>query len=85
MAATNPAWQSDAGAAPRKNSTEGPESIQRVFLRRLRRLAWLRRSCAQQLDAPTVRALDKAIYSTFCDCAELGLADEARELLKTAP
>ena len=28
------------------------------------------------------RLLDKALYSTYCDCLDLGLGDEAREQLR---
>ena len=56
--------------------------MQRVFLLRLRRLTWLRRSCADQLDSSVLKILDRAIYSTYCDCVELGVTDEARQVLK---
>ena len=53
-----------------------------MFLLRLRRLLWLRRSCAGQVEDSLIRVLDKAIYSTYCDCLEMGVGDEARQLLK---
>jgi hypothetical protein len=53
-----------------------------VFLLRIRRLTWLRQSCAGQLDDSVLKILDKAIYSTYCDCVELGVGEEARSLLK---
>ncbi len=84
MAAPNPAWQPGLGSNSRRNPLDMPQGMQRVFLLRLRRLTWLRRSCSGQLDEPILRVLDKSIYSTYCDCVELGVDSEARELLKTA-
>src|SRR5512133_3648589 len=81
MAVPNSAWQHGIDSKPRKNPLDVPEGIQRVFLLRLRRLTWLRRSCSGQLEETILRVLDKAIYSTFCDCVELGVESEARELL----
>ncbi len=84
MAVPNPAWQPDIGSALRRSQSSGPHGMQRVFLLRLRRLTWLRRSCAGQLDETVLKVLDRAIYSTFCDCVELGVTDEARQVLKNA-
>jgi len=84
MAAPNSAWQPGIDPASRKSGPNGPHGMQRVFLLRVRRLTWLRRSCAGQLDDSVLKVLDKAIYSTYCDCVELGVADEARQLLKKA-
>lgn len=67
------------------DTAEGPQGQQRMFLLRLRRLIWLRRSCVGQLDDSILRVLDRSIYSTYCDCLEMGVADEARQLLKQAP
>lgn len=53
-----------------------------MFLLRLRRLLWLRRSCVGQLEDSILKVLDKSIYSTYCDCLEMGVGDEARQLLK---
>lgn len=63
------------------HSLVGPE---RLFLLRLRRLVWLRRGAAHQVDELVLRALDKAIYSTYCDCLELQVGEKARELLAKA-
>jgi hypothetical protein len=84
MAAPNSAWQPGIDSESRKSHSNGPNGMQRVFLLRLRRLTWLRRSCAGQLDDSVLKILDKAIYSTYCDCVELGVTDEARQVLKQA-
>ncbi|MFN3974708.1 MAG: hypothetical protein ACK4K2_05485 [Dehalococcoidia bacterium] len=57
--------------------------LQAYFLQRLVRLVHLRQSSAETLarEPWLRRALDKAIYSTFLDCAELGIGAEARLIL----
>ncbi|MGE5620826.1 MAG: hypothetical protein ACM3US_16380 [Sphingomonadaceae bacterium] len=55
-----------------------------MFLLRLRRLLWLRRSCVGQLEDSILKVLDRSIYSTYCDCIELEVGEEARQLLKQA-
>ncbi|GBD10583.1 hypothetical protein HRbin23_00227 [bacterium HR23] len=57
--------------------------LQAYFLYRLLRLVRLRQESAEALkQEPWLRrALDKAIYSTFLDCAELGVGAEARLVL----
>ncbi len=82
MAASNSAWQPGIDSESPKSHSKGPYGMQRVFLLRLRRLTWLRRSCADQLDSSVLKILDRAIYSTYCDCVELGVTDEARQVLK---
>ncbi len=52
----------------------------------LTRLSWLirqRRELVNTLDTADYRAklLNKALYSTFLDCAEEGVGDEAKNLL----
>ncbi len=82
MGAPHPAWQRGGESIFGDNTTEGPQGQQRMFLLRLRRLLWLRRSCAGQLEDSVLKVLDKSIYSTYCDCLEAGVGDEARQLLK---
>lgn len=57
-------------------------ALQSLFLSRLVRLLRQRRDYANVLGANDwrMKLLNKAIYSTFCDCLELGVADEARGL-----
>ncbi len=82
MAAPHPAWQRGAESIFGDNTPGGPQGQQRMFLLRLRRLLWLRRSCVGQLEDSILKVLDKSIYSTYCDCLEMGVGDEARQLLK---
>ncbi len=61
---------------------EGPFSgLQLHFLRRLGRLLELRHLQQERLDLESVRLLDRAIYSTYCDCLDLGVGREAQRLL----
>ena len=84
MGSSHSAWQSGAESAFGKQTPNWTQSQQRMFLLRLRRLIWLRRSCVGQLDDSVLRVLDKSIYSTYCDCLELEVGDEARKLLRQA-
>lgn len=53
------------------------------FLMRLTHLQKQRREMANLLDAGDwrMRLIHKALYSTFRDCEELGVADEAKVLM----
>ena len=48
----------------------------------LRRKADVRES--QHSDGPILKALDKAIYSTYLDCVEEGLGEDAKAILRAA-
>lgn len=57
--------------------------VQLFFLLRMERLLRLRREHAQLSNSADwwAKLLTKAIYSTYCDCIELGVGEEARKLL----
>lgn len=57
--------------------------IQSLFLNRLSRLLRLKEEWRERrLPADwRTRLIDKAIYSTYCDCVEVGAAETARELI----
>lgn len=57
----------------------------KLFLSRLRRLLVIRREQSGRLNGGGIRLLDRTIYSTYCDCLESGVEEEARELLQTRP
>ncbi len=84
MGGPQSAWQRGTESIFDKDIAEGLQGQQRMFLLRLRRLIWLRRSCVGQLDDAILKVLDRSIYSTYCDCLELGVGDDARKLLKQA-
>jgi hypothetical protein len=55
--------------------------MQAHFLDRLERLLRLRNAADSRLEPWQARLLVRAIYSTYRDCLELGLADQARSIL----
>ena len=57
-------------------------ATQALFLARLRELLDRRYQSTESYTPEQQRALDRAIYSTFCDCLELGLNGQARALLR---
>jgi hypothetical protein len=81
MAGAQFAWQRGTGSAD-QSSPDSMQGHQLLFLLRLQRLVKLRRKSAEQLDEAALKGLDKCIYSTYCDCLEAGVGDEARQLLK---
>ena len=56
--------------------------VQALFLSRLRSLLEKRYGSGIRLTEAQLKLLDKAIYSTFCDCLELDLNAQARALLR---
>ena len=75
-------------AEERPASDFGPNGAeaQAVFLSRLRQLLDKRHgSASSSLTAEQRLMLDRAIYSTFCDCLELGLSAQARALVRELP
>lgn len=57
--------------------------VQLFFLLRLERLLRVRREHAALSTANDwwAKLLSRAIYSTYCDCIELGVGEDARSLL----
>jgi hypothetical protein len=77
------AWQHSADSSIDKDSPNRLQGQQQLlFLLRLQRLVALRRRSADQLDEAALKGLDRCIYSTYCDCLESGVGDEARQVLK---
>jgi len=54
---------------------------QRFFLGRLERLVGLRRAPDSHLEAWQQALVSRAIYSTYCDCVEQGLANIAQVVI----
>jgi hypothetical protein len=52
-----------------------------LFTRRLRRLIGIRRDHGNRMNEQGLRLLDRAIYSTYCDCLDLGVGDEGLRIL----
>jgi hypothetical protein len=62
--------------------TRAYTAVQRFFLGRLERFVSMRDGSSARFDSWQTALVHRAIYSTYCECVELGLADEARLLLK---
>jgi hypothetical protein len=85
---TQHVWNPRAGTAPSpfSNGYQRYTAEQSLFLRRLQDLLEKRRQYADRL-APADwrrRLIDKALYSTYLDCLNLKVADEARDILRPA-
>jgi hypothetical protein len=77
---TNAVYQDSSSG----HSTRSPRTLKRFFLQRLERLVEIRRDKGSLLEEGTaiLRLVDKAVYSTFCDCLDLGAGKEARAILR---
>jgi len=71
----------DNTVSPIRESEASYSPLQLHFLQRLNRLLRLRREQSDQLNAGGLRLIDRAIYSTYCDAVDLGVAVEAQRLL----
>lgn len=67
--------------SPIKESENSYSPLQLHYLRRLNRLLRLRGDQLGQLNEDGVHLIDRAIYSTYCDAADLGVTAEAQKLL----
>ncbi len=63
----------------------GYSRFQLHFLRRLERVLRLRYEQGGNLNAEGVRLLDQGIYSSYCDCVDLGVGNEAQKLIRRFP
>jgi hypothetical protein len=78
---------SDTSAEPGIRHRAGMRSysqLQLFFLLRLARLLRERQVSARQLSSTDwrMKLLNKSIYSTFCDCVEQSVAEDARGLFE---
>jgi hypothetical protein len=58
--------------------------VQRFFLGRLERLVALRGAPDAHLEPWQSTLVHRAIYSTYCDCVEQGIANAAQDVLHRA-
>jgi hypothetical protein len=67
-------------------TSRGYTPLQTLYLLRLLSLSDRRRQLAGTLPPSDwrVRLVDKALYSTYSDCLQIGLADEAQALVRQA-
>ena len=63
------------------SAVQKPPSFASYALTRLTRSARVRFERSGSLSEEEARLLDHGIYSLFCDCLDLGLGDEAKEIL----
>jgi len=69
-------------AALLQGSEDRYSHLQLHFLRRLDHLLRLRQQQRSQLNAGGLRLLDRAIFSTYRDCATAGVSVEAEKLIQ---
>ena len=58
------------------------DQLREGYIHRLRRLLRLRRDHFDELNEQGLRLLDRSIFATYCDCIDIGQAEEARGILK---
>lgn len=59
--------------------------LQLHFLRRLQRLLRLRTEQSDELNGDGLRLIDRAIYATYCDATDVGVAEAAQDILREVP
>ena len=59
--------------------------VQTYFLGRLEHILQLRFEQSGNLNEGGAQLLDRAIYSTYCDCLDMGVSAKAREIMHQFP
>ncbi len=74
----------DAAYLGGKAGSHSYSPLQMLFILRLTKLLRDRYEWSKQLDSSDwrMKLLNKALYSTFCDCVETGIGEEARRLFQ---
>ncbi|MBI2866740.1 MAG: hypothetical protein HYX97_00225 [Chloroflexi bacterium] len=54
----------------------------RILFRRITRLNTIRHRCSELLNTQGMDLLNRALFATYCDCRDLGLAQEAMQLIR---
>ena len=75
----------DEMVSPLTENEASYSPLQLHFLRRLNRLLRLRREQSPELNGEGIRLIDRAIYATYCDTTDVGVAEEAQKLLRRLP
>ncbi len=75
----------DEMVSPLTENEASYSPLQLHFLRRLNRLLRLRREQSPELNGEGIRLIDRAIYATYCDASDVGVAEEAQKLLRRLP
>lgn len=58
------------------------EHVRDGYLNRLRYLLRLRRDHSLEMNDLGLRLIDQSIFSTYCDCIDIGQKEAAREILR---
>lgn len=72
---------SEQGQASGPSTSGAVTGLARYFLSRLERLVQIRQTQSGQLSNEVIRILDRAIYTTLCDCIDAGAGEVARAIL----
>jgi len=62
----------------------GEHRLRRIYLERLERVLTLRMRHDDELNPQGIRLLDHAVFAAYCDCRDLGIETEARQLVRSA-
>jgi hypothetical protein len=73
----------DQLAAILEGSEDRYSKLQLYFLRRLNYLLRLRQQRGREMDSASLRLLDRAIFSTYRDCAATGVTADAQKVIQT--
>ena len=65
-------------------AASGEHSLRRIYLERLERVLKLRMRHDEELNPQGIRLLDHAVFAAYCDCRDLGIETQARELVRAA-
>lgn len=66
---------------PAGSKSDRLSPLQAHFMERLDRLLRLRNEQAGKLNVDGLHLIDRAVYSTYQDAVDLGVGDEAKDLL----
>jgi hypothetical protein len=73
----------DELAASLRGGQNRYSKLQLYFLRRLNYLLRLRQQRGREMDGTSLRLLDRAIFSTYRDCAATGVTADAQKVIQT--
>ncbi len=75
----------DSGETAATAGARSDERLLGIFLSRLRRLMRHRAERSSALNPEGIRLLDRAIFSTYCDCRTLGGQAIAQGIIRSEP
>jgi hypothetical protein len=57
-------------------------ALARTLLRQVKRLAIIKARCPELLNTQGLWLVDRTLYALYCDCRDLGLGEEALEVIE---